>query len=76
MDKENYPENSIIYINQGYLTIKDNEKLYYADYYILGQIIQCINPPEDIYNYVCKEREVKIYRLRYDPTTGQFLDLL
>ena len=39
MEKENYPENSIIYINQGYLTIKDNKRLYYADCYILGQVI-------------------------------------
>ena len=39
LDKENYPENSILYINQGYLTIKDNKKLYYADYYNPGQNI-------------------------------------
>ena len=75
MDKENYPENSIIYLNQGYLTIKDNKKIYYADYYILGQINVCINPPEDIQNYVCKEREVQMYRPGYDPVLGQFLGL-
>ena len=36
MEKENYPENSIIYLNQGYLTIKESKRLYYANYYILG----------------------------------------
>ena len=62
LDKKNYPENSIIYLNQGYLTIKDNKKLQYTDYYLLGQIIKCIKPPEEILNYVCNEREFKIYR--------------
>ena len=56
MEKENFPENSIIYLNQGCLTIKDNRKLYYADYYIIGQINECINPPEDLEIY----REVKL----------------
>ena len=28
MEKENFPENSINYLNQGYLTLKDNRKLY------------------------------------------------
>ena len=59
-DKENIPENSIIYVNQGYLTIKDNKRLLYADYFLLGQVIEAINPPEDIRNYVCKEHEVKL----------------
>ena len=45
------------------------------DFYILGQINECINPPEDIQNYVSKEREVKMYRLRYDPVPGQLLGL-
>ena len=75
IEKKKFPENSIIYINQGYLTIKDNKKLYYADYYIIGQINECINPPEDLENYVCQDREVKIYRPRYDPITGSFLKL-
>ena len=66
---------STIYLNQRYLTIKDNKRLYYADYYILGQIIECLNPPEDISNYVCKDLIVKIYRRRYDTVTGTFLGL-
>ena len=52
MDKENYPKNNIIYINQGYLTIKDNRRLFYADYFLLGQVIESINPPADIRNSV------------------------
>ena len=72
MEKDNYPENSIIYINQGYLTIKDNKRLYYGDYYILGQVIECLNPPEDISNYVCQDCDVKVFRPRYDTATGTF----
>ena len=75
MEKENFPENSIIYLSQGYLTIKDNRKLYYADYHIIGQVNECINPPEDLENYVCQDREIKIYRPRYDLVTGNFLGL-
>ena len=75
MIKENYSKNSILYINQGYLTIKHNKKFYYADHYIIGQVNEFINPPKDIHNYVCKEREVKLYPPKYDPVTGQFLGL-
>ena len=75
MEKNNYPENSIRYINQGSLTIKNNKRFYYADYYILGQVIKCLNPPENISNYVCQDREVNIYRLKYDTVTGTFLVL-
>lgn len=42
MEKENFPENSTIFVNQGYLTIKDNKKLNYADYYIIGKVNECI----------------------------------
>ena len=50
IEKENYHENRFIYLNQGYLTIEDNKILFYADYYILGQVTECLNPPEDISN--------------------------
>ena len=40
LGKVNYPENAVIYINQAYLTIKNNEKIFYADHQILGQITE------------------------------------
>ena len=64
VDKENYPENSKRYLNQGYLTVKDNKKIYYGDFYIIGQVNKCVNPPQDIQNYIYKEKEVKMYGLR------------
>ena len=75
MGKENYPENSILYLNQRYSTIKDNTKIYYADYYLIGQINEGINPPADIENYVCKEREVKMYKPCYNVVLGRFQGL-
>ena len=75
MDKENFPEYVIIYINQGYLTIKDNRKLCYADYYLIGQINENANSPEDIEGHVCQDKEVKTYRPRYDPVTSNFFGL-
>ena len=75
MEKNNYPENSIRYINQVSLTTKINKRFYYADYHILGQVIECLNPSENISNYVCQDREVNIYRPKYDTVKGTFLIL-
>lgn len=49
--------------------------MYYADYLLIGQIIEASNPPENIDTYVCKEREVKLVRPRYEVSTGEFLGL-
>ena len=54
------------------MVYKDNRKIYNDDYYILGQIVECVNPPENIINYAFKDREVKLYRPRYDQVTGNF----
>ena len=75
LDQESFPENFLIYINPGYLTIKDNRKHFYAGYYLIAQIDECANPPEDTENYFCTEKEVKLYRPRYDVVTGNFLGL-
>lgn len=75
MKKNNCPENSIIYINKEYLTVENNKKMNYDDHFTLGQIMEAINPPENTENYVCKDREVKYYRPRYDVSTGQLLGL-
>lgn len=71
----NYPENSIIYFNQGYLTLKNNKKMFHSNYFILGQIIEVLNASEEISCYVCKERKVKIIRPKNEPTIVEFLGL-
>ena len=35
VDEENFTENSIVYLNQGYQSCKDNKK-HYADYFLIG----------------------------------------
>ena len=55
MEKVNYQENNLFYINQAYLTIKKNKNIFYCDYFILGQIVESSNPPENISSYTLKE---------------------
>ena len=76
MEKVNYSENTILYLNQAYLTVKKNQKkIYYCDFFVLGQIVEAANPPEDISTYVLKANEVKIIRPKYNGETGEFLGL-
>ena len=51
--KNNFPENTLICINQVLLTIK-KEPTIYSSYFILGQIISLLNPPQDLNDYVRK----------------------
>ena len=69
------PENRIIYINQAYVTVRNNKKMFYCDYQIIGQVIEAVNPPDTIETYVFKDREVKMCRPCYNPTSGEFLGL-
>ena len=64
------PENSIIYLNQGNQSWKDNKKVYYANYFLIGQVNECLNPPENLETYEFKDRQVKMFRPRYDTVAG------
>ena len=70
------PEKTAFYINQAYLSQKDNKKIYYCDVFILGRVTPTLNPPEDLKDYVPKDNEVKIVRPKYDVVSGQFLGLV
>ena len=62
--KANFPENCLVYVNQGLLSVvKGGEKAIYLDYVVLGQIMPTANadPTTDFDTYVCKENEVVIY---------------
>ena len=37
MEKVNHPVNTLFYINQAYLTVKNNKIIFYCDDFILGQ---------------------------------------
>ena len=64
VEKENMPENSIIYVNQGDHSYKDNKKVYFADCFLIGHVNECLNPPENLETYEFKDREVKMFRPR------------
>ena len=51
IDKENFPENSIFYLNQGYQSVKDNKKNLLWRLFLIGQVNECLNTPEDWQNY-------------------------
>ena len=76
LEKANLPKMTIFYVNQAYLSYKDNKKIYYTDVYIIDQVVPLLNPPEDMKNYVPKSDELKIIKPKHDPVTGQFLGLI
>ena len=43
--------------------------------FLIGQVNECLNPPENLETYEFKDREVKMFRLRYDNVTGHFQGL-
>ena len=69
------PENTIYDLNQGYQPWKDNKKIFYGDYFILGQVNECLNPSENLESYEFKDREVSLYHPCYGTITGQFKGL-
>ena len=75
LEKANLPEMTIFYLNQAYLSYKDNKKIYYTDVYIIGQVVSLLNPPEDLKNYQLKSDKAKLIKPKYDPVSGQFLGL-
>lgn len=49
--------------------------MFYRDHSLLGQVIEAINLPENILDYVCKELEVKRYKPCYATATRLFSGL-
>ena len=57
------------------MTVKENKKNFYCDFFILRQLVEVANPPEDISTYQLKEGEVEMVRPKYNPDTVEFLGL-
>ena len=73
LEKQNIPENCLLYINQAFLsTVKNGELAMYNHNFIIGQIILEANQPEDISTYECAPNVVKLYTCIYDINTGEF----
>ena len=70
LEKANLPENTTFY-----LSYKGNNKIYYEDIFIVGQIVPLLKQPEKLDEYEPKENEVKIICAIYDTVSGPFLGL-
>ena len=76
IEKVNVPENTLLYINQGFIsTVKSGELAMYIHNFIIGQLIVAANQPKDINEYSCKENEIKLLSCAYDPESGNFKGL-
>ena len=75
MCQTKFPENTLVYLNQGTISMIKNELVIYVNCFILGQIIPALNSPPDIDSYQCKQNEVKIAIPMYDLSNGKFLGL-
>ena len=45
------------------------------DYFLTGQVNECLNSPENLETYEFKDREVKMFRPCYDNVAGHFQGL-
>ena len=70
LEKANLSENTTFY-----LSYKGNNKIYYEDIFIVGQIVPLLKRPEKLDEYYPKENEVKIICAIYDTVSGPFLGL-
>ena len=64
VDNKNMPENSIMYLNQGYQSQKDNKRVCHVDYFLVGQVNECLNPPKNLETYEFKDTKAKMFRPR------------
>ena len=69
--KPNFPENTLVYCNQGTISIAGDYAIY-LNYVVLTQIIPANASPTDIDNYVLGENEVILNIPLYNTKTGPF----
>ena len=74
--KRNFPENTLCYVNQGYISaVKGSELAIYNHILLLEQMTITTNQPNDIEMDECKRNETKLIKCLYDKMTGDFLGL-
>ena len=72
MEKKNFSENALCYVNQAYLsTVKNDELAIYNNNFIIGQMVVAANQPCNSDKYVCKNDEVKLITCLHVKLTGQ-----
>ena len=75
--KANFPENTLVYVNQGTISqVKEGEAIY-LEYVVLGQIMPLANPDPsiDLDKYEFKENECLLYVPLYNTENGLFKGL-
>ena len=75
ISKKNFPENTLIYINQETISNICGDLVIYTDSFILGQLIPAQTPLRDIHANQCNHNEVKMVTPIYNLQTGNFLGL-
>ena len=75
--KANFPENTLVYVNNGSITPVKGGHTMYLDFVILAQILPAANPPPEINldTYKFQENEVLIYTLLYNTENGLYRSL-
>ena len=61
MKKNNFPENTIFYVNQAYLMVEKGEDIVYPDHFILGQVSPVANVPTDIVQQLVRSTTITDY---------------
>ena len=72
LEKENIPKYTIMYLNQSQISYKGSKKIYYAEYFALGQILEHSDSPKILEDVVLGEREVFLICARYNINSGKF----
>ena len=72
INKANFPENKLVYANQGNITLVKDDLAIYLDYVVLGQLIPAKSSPQNLEDYECLPSEVKLVVPLYDLDSGKF----
>ena len=78
IEKWNFLENTLCYINQGYIstvTWVGGELAMYTHIHILGQLVVTANQPRNLDQYTPAKNEIKPCRLPVWQSTGEFQDM-
>ena len=76
VSKENFPENTSLYTNQGVVTnLKSWERAIHLDYVVLAQILSASVLPPNIDDYEFKENEVLLLVPLYNTESRYFKGL-
>ena len=75
ISKINFPENTLVYTNQGTVSTIKGDYAFNIDYVILKQVIPARNTPENITEYQCPSNSVKLFAPLYYLKYSEFLGL-